>query len=607
MSENRKALIVANFDYEDAALRQLTAPPQDAQALASVLKAPDIGGFEVQSLLNETSARVSGAIEEFFRFSNSKPEDLLLFYFSGHGVTDEDGRLYLAAADTRLVGERVRQATAVAAAFVDDVMRGSRSRRQVLLLDCCYSGAFAEAQYAKGDGQSSVARHFQGEGRIVLTASGARQFSLESETGPGPLTSLYTRMLVRGLQTGEADRDGDGWVSVDELHDYLVSRVTAKSPKQTPTKSGFVEGQIYIARSPEVPPAELPPHIQQLIAIDSPAAHETAVHELSKLLYGRHRGLNLAAYQALAALKQDDSLRVRLVVEECVREYEASRPTAYKSRAQSLATPKVEPTPPAAIPVAAAEDQHSGCQDSSNRAKENRAPEDNKDHASRVPPPGWRNTVSEEVAGLQPERETRKRQEAEARYDKCKKLYREGDLPGARAELRRALRLQPDYAEAHNMLGIILRNNQELRGATIEYREAIRLKPNFAEAHYNLGRALKSQSRLEAAIAEYREAIRLKPELAEAHYHLGRALYDRHDWDAAAAEYQETIRLRPDFAPAHTSLALTLKKKGVGQEASREIRGACELSPDNTGVRSSYKKLAAPSKKNAPVTAKISQ
>ena len=48
--------------------------------------------------------------------------------------------------------------------------------------------------------------------------------------------------------------------------------------------------------------------------------------------------------------------------------------------------------------------------------------------------------------------------------------------------------------------------------AIAEYREAIRLKPDFAEAHNNLGNALQAKGKLDEAIAEYREAIRLKPD-----------------------------------------------------------------------------------------------
>ncbi|MEI2780145.1 MAG: caspase family protein [Candidatus Competibacter sp.] len=88
MAENRSALIVAVSEYQDAGLRQLVAPAQDAEALARVLGDPAIGGFAVKTLLNQPSYQVNREIEAFF--ANRVKNDLLLFYFSGHGLKDED-------------------------------------------------------------------------------------------------------------------------------------------------------------------------------------------------------------------------------------------------------------------------------------------------------------------------------------------------------------------------------------------------------------------------------------------------------------------------------------------------------------------------------------
>src|SRR5690348_12894335 len=86
---------------------------------------------------NKPAHVVNLAVEEFF--ADRRPDDLLLLHFSCHGVKDEDGELYFAAANTVL---RRLGATAVAAEFVNRRMGRTRSRRVVLLLDCCYAGAF---------------------------------------------------------------------------------------------------------------------------------------------------------------------------------------------------------------------------------------------------------------------------------------------------------------------------------------------------------------------------------------------------------------------------------------------------------------------------------
>ena len=307
----RSALIVANSEYTDPGLRRLRAPARDAQALAAVLRDPGIGGFEVRTLLNEGAYEVNLAVEEFF--ADRRPDDLLLVHFSCHGVKDQDGELYFAAANTVL---RALGATAVAAEFVNRRMSRSRSRRVVLLLDCCYAGAFERGMTARAGAGVGIEAQFGGRGRAVITASSAMEYAFEG----GELAdthqlqpSIFTSALVQGLATGEADRDQDGMVALDELYDYVYDKVRAATPNQTPSKWAFgVQGDLYIARRarPVTTPAPLPPQLQE--AIDSPfaAIRAAAVQELVRLLQGRHAGLALAARLALQRLSEDDSRAV---------------------------------------------------------------------------------------------------------------------------------------------------------------------------------------------------------------------------------------------------------------------------------------------------------
>jgi formylglycine-generating enzyme required for sulfatase activity len=237
----RLALVVASSHFTDKTLQRLVAPGQDAADLARVLEDPVIGGFEVKSLINRPSHEVRREIEAFF--ANRKRDDLLLLYFSGHGVKDDDGRLYLATTDTQ---RGLFRSTAVPAAFVNETMTASRSRRQVLILDCCHSGAFARGMVAKGGESVDIRDRFEGQGRVVLTASNATQYAFQGDEiiGEGS-RSVFTHCLVQGLETG------DGWIALDELYDYVYERVTDETPQQTPGKWTFdLQGEIAIARNP---------------------------------------------------------------------------------------------------------------------------------------------------------------------------------------------------------------------------------------------------------------------------------------------------------------------------------------------------------------------
>jgi hypothetical protein len=305
----RYALIVANDSYQDPGLSKLRAPTQDARALESVLADPAIGGFAVRVVMNQPEARLRREVAAFF--ADRAHDDLLLAHFSCHGVKDDSGQLYFATSDTDL---NSLDATAVPAEFVNRHMTRSRSRRVVLLLDCCYSGAFARGMLARGDQGVDLKERFEGRGRIVLTASSAMEYAFEeaelarSQGQP----SIFTSALVRGLETGEADRDRDGRVSVDELYDYLFDEVRKLTPKQTPGRWNFeVQGDLMIARSPAVRPAPLPLELQQAIEHPIVRMRVAAVEELERLLRGGHAGLALAAREALEHLADDDSQRVR--------------------------------------------------------------------------------------------------------------------------------------------------------------------------------------------------------------------------------------------------------------------------------------------------------
>ena len=180
----RLALVVATSTYTDPGLRQLRAPARDADDLAQVLADPGIGGFTVTTVIDQPAQQIRLAIEDFL--DGRGTGDLLLVYLSCHGLLDARRRLYFAATDTRK--DRLG-ATGVESAWVLDQLEHCRARRQVLILDSCFSGAFAHG--AKGEADLGLRDRFlgQGRGRVVLTASTATEYSFEGDPtrrgGPG--------------------------------------------------------------------------------------------------------------------------------------------------------------------------------------------------------------------------------------------------------------------------------------------------------------------------------------------------------------------------------------------------------------------------------------
>jgi predicted O-linked N-acetylglucosamine transferase (SPINDLY family) len=120
-----------------------------------------------------------------------------------------------------------------------------------------------------------------------------------------------------------------------------------------------------------------------------------------------------------------------------------------------------------------------------------------------------------------------------------------GRLDEAEASYRQAIALKPDYAEAHNNLGVTLNELGRLDESEASLRQAIALKPDYAEAHSNLGNTLKELGRLDEAEASYRQAIALKPDYAEAHSNLlmliGSMLFNKARYHESAASFARAV------------------------------------------------------------------
>ncbi len=144
---------------------------------------------------------------------------------------------------------------------------------------------------------------------------------------------------------------------------------------------------------------------------------------------------------------------------------------------------------------------------------------------------------------------------------------------------RTALRLQPEYPEAANNLGLALLQSDKVTESVEQFREALRLRPNFAMAHNNLANALRTQGDLTAAIDHFRLAVEHDPRLAEAHSNLGQLLCERQQLPEALQHCQQAVQLRPDFAEAHSNLGNVLREMGRLDEARGHYAEALRLNP----------------------------
>jgi tetratricopeptide (TPR) repeat protein len=193
-----------------------------------------------------------------------------------------------------------------------------------------------------------------------------------------------------------------------------------------------------------------------------------------------------------------------------------------------------------------------------------------------------------------------------------------GRIPDAVSEYRAALRIYPNYAEAHNNLGAILLQAGQTMEAVAEYQAAVRLDPDYPDAHSNLGGALsrlpgrlseaaaeletavrldpenarrraalgnvllQMPGRLPQAIGQLETAVKIDPELIDAHYSLAIALAQiPARLPDAVTEFQAVLRSRPNDAAAHYQLGVALSRMpGKLPDAIQEIEAAERIRPD---------------------------
>jgi tetratricopeptide (TPR) repeat protein len=153
-------------------------------------------------------------------------------------------------------------------------------------------------------------------------------------------------------------------------------------------------------------------------------------------------------------------------------------------------------------------------------------------------------------------------------------LAQQGKLSEAMEHYQTALRLKPDYADAHNNVGAVLADQGKLAEASEHYQRALQIRPEYAQAHYNLGAALAQQGKPAEAIAHYRQALRIKPDDALAHTNWGVELAEQGKLLEAIEHFREALRIKPDYALAHRNLGQALTQQSNLTEASEHFQQA---------------------------------
>jgi len=160
-------------------------------------------------------------------------------------------------------------------------------------------------------------------------------------------------------------------------------------------------------------------------------------------------------------------------------------------------------------------------------------------------------------------------------------LAQRNQLEEARRHFEASLQINPQNADAHCNLGRALSLKREFAQAETHFQAALQIKPTGADIHQSYAAALLQQGKTEAALVQLREAVRLEPTPA-ACLQLAGLLFGRGAFREAAAQYRQALALQPDSLEALNNLAWLLATcpdaaARNGADAVRFSERACQL------------------------------
>lgn len=157
----------------------------------------------------------------------------------------------------------------------------------------------------------------------------------------------------------------------------------------------------------------------------------------------------------------------------------------------------------------------------------------------------------------------------------------------ARVSLAKAIALEPRYAPAHALLGILLDARGEHRAAQAAHRRASALVPSSAAYQNNLGFSLYLDGRYAEALTAFDTALRLGPGLLRIHNNLGFALAKLGRLEDAS----EQFRLGGTHAEAENNLGLVYEQRGEIERAYEAFAEAVREAPDLTAAHGNLERI----------------
>ena len=230
------AVIVGIGAY--SAMKTLNYTDDDAYQMYAFLKSPEGGALpdeQVEVLIDEraTAKGIERALTD--KLAQADADDIVVFYYSGHGVDGYFIPVDFDGANNLLSHRRV-----------EALFEQSAARHKLVVADACHSGGLlaAKAYDSRSTERLYEAFNRTAGGTALLLSSRTEEVSLEAS---GLRSGVFSHFIMRGMR-GEADADADRIVTVNELFDYTYGRVREYTGnRQTPVLSGRFDSGMPVA------------------------------------------------------------------------------------------------------------------------------------------------------------------------------------------------------------------------------------------------------------------------------------------------------------------------------------------------------------------------
>lgn len=154
----------------------------------------------------------------------------------------------------------------------------------------------------------------------------------------------------------------------------------------------------------------------------------------------------------------------------------------------------------------------------------------------------------------------------------------------ATRNLETFLRLNPDNAEAHALLGRTYQSMNQTGAAVLQFKKALALSPVVPLIHYSLGSAYESQGDVKSALKEFMQEVEYNPRFYDSYWRAGNIELGQGNLDAAEKLFQEGVAVKPDGYQAHYGLARLLLAQKQLPSAEAELKKVLGSNPNFAGA-----------------------